>query len=207
MSPNAGVRVAVFPCEPQKLERFCGIVHQQKPLVERRLRRLGVPDADVDDAVQDVFVVLARRLDDVERERERAFVLGTVARVASMRKRTRRRHPEEPSEALDEQPATSVDPEALDAALLAEDLVHGLLARLRTESRAVIMLAELEELPLRDVAARLGIPLGTVNSRLRRARAELRGAVVRMRARERGPRPARDLAISSAYAARPRLSS
>jgi RNA polymerase sigma-70 factor (ECF subfamily) len=106
-----------------------------------------------------------------------------------MRKRTRRRHPEDPTEALDEQPGTSLDPEALSAPFVAEDLVRDLLARLGTESRAVIMLAELEELPLRDVAMRLGIPLGTVNSRLRRARAELRGAVVRMHARDRGPRP------------------
>jgi RNA polymerase sigma-70 factor (ECF subfamily) len=194
MSPVAGLRAPVFPCEPQKLERFHGILQQHQPLVERRLRRLGVPDADVDDAVQDVFLVVARRLDDVELARERAFVLGTAARVASMRKRTRRRHPEEPTEALDEQPGTSVDPEELNAALVAEDLVRGLLGRLRTESRAVIMLAELEELPLRDVALRLGIPLGTVNSRLRRARAELRGAVVRMRARERGPRRSRAVA-------------
>jgi RNA polymerase sigma-70 factor (ECF subfamily) len=194
MFPVAGVRASIFPCEPQKLERFQCIVHEHQPLVERRLRRLGVPDADVDDAVQDVFVVLARRLDDVECERERAFVLGTVARVASMRQRTRRRHPEDLTEALDEQPGTSLDPEALDAAFVAEELVRGLLARLRTESRAVIMLAELEELPLRDVALRLGIPLGTVNSRLRRARAELRGAAVRMRARERGPRRSREVA-------------
>lgn len=188
MSPTTGGRVALFPCERLELERFHAIVHEHQALVERRLRRLGVPDADLDDAVQDVFVVVARRLDDVERLRERAFVLGTVARVASMRKRTRRRHPEDPTEALDEQPGTSLDPEALNAAFVAEDLVHDLLTRLRAESRAVLTLAELEELPLRDVAARLGIPLGTVNSRLRRARAELRGAVVRMRARERGPR-------------------
>jgi RNA polymerase sigma-70 factor (ECF subfamily) len=195
MFPVHGVRTPRFPCEPRQLERFHGIVHQHQPLVERRLRRLGVPDSDVDDAVQDVFVVVARRLDDVELTRERAFVLGTAARVASMRKRTRRRHPEDPTETLDEQPGTSLDPEELSRAFVAEDLVRDLLARLRTESRAVIMLAELEELPLRDVAARLGIPLGTVNSRLRRARAELRGAAVRMRARERGPR--RSVALAS----------
>lgn len=176
-----------FPHEPAKLARFHHILHAHRTLVERRLRRLGIPDADVDDAAQEVFVVVARRLDDVEQQRERAFVLGTVARIASMRKRTRRRHPEEPTEALDDQPGASPNLEELDAGLVAERLVRELLDRLRTDSRAVLLLAELEELPLRDVAARLGIPLGTVNSRLRRAKAELRGAVVRMQARERGP--------------------
>jgi len=185
LMPLAGMQTSTFPREPSKLRRLHAMLQLHQPLVLRRLRRLGVPEADLDDAVQDVFVVVARRLDDVESERERAFVLGTVARVASMRQRTRRRHPEDPTEALDERPSTSFDPESVNASLAAERLVRDLLARLRAESRAVLLLAELEELPLRDVAERLGIPLGTVNSRLRRARAELRGAVVRLRARER----------------------
>jgi RNA polymerase sigma-70 factor, ECF subfamily len=183
-------RAFAFPLDSARLERFHGVVDKHRRLVGRSLLRSGVRAADLDDAVQEVLVVAARRLDDVEPARERAFLLGTVARVASTLRRTRRRHPEDPTEALDDHAAESPNPEELNGAHSAEGLLRGLLDGLRSESRTVLLLAELEELPRRDVARRLGIPLGTVNSRLRRARAELRVAAVRLQARTRFTRTA-----------------
>jgi RNA polymerase sigma-70 factor (ECF subfamily) len=63
-------------------------------------------------------------------------------------------------------------------------LLSSLLAELCDETRTVFLLAELEELPAPEIARELAIPLGTVGSRLRRARADLRQAVKRLNARE-----------------------
>jgi RNA polymerase sigma-70 factor, ECF subfamily len=153
-------------------------------LVLRRLRRLGVPASDLDDAAQDVFVVAARRIDDLLVDCERAFLLGTAARVASTRRRTARRHRQDVTESLEEHHA---EPSALDPhaeLVLARPLLRGLLSGLSDDTRAVFVLAEVEELAAPEIAERLAIPIGTVGSRLRRARNELRGAAKRLSARE-----------------------
>jgi RNA polymerase sigma-70 factor (ECF subfamily) len=59
-----------------------------------------------------------------------------------------------------------------------------MLARLSDDTRAVFVLAEVEELAAPEIAERLAIPIGTVGSRLRRARSELRGEAKRLAARE-----------------------
>ena len=81
--------------------------------VWRTQRRLGVRPADADDAVQEVFVVAARRLGDIENGRERAFLFGIAARVASTRRRTLRRRPEDGELGLIEKPSDDPDPEEL----------------------------------------------------------------------------------------------
>jgi len=152
-------------------------------LVLRRLRRLGVPPADLDDAAQDVFVVAARRLDDLIVDRERAFLLGTAARVASTRRRAARRRREDVTEPFDEHGVGPVLATTAESALV-RPLLSSLLGELCAETRAVFLLAEVEELPAPEIARELAIPLGTVGSRLRRARADLRQAVKRLNARE-----------------------
>lgn len=184
----------VFPRDSASLGRLRGLVREHERLVGRSLRRMGVPARDVDDAAQEVFVVAARRLGEVAKERERAFLLGTASRVASTRKRTARRHPEDPADWLDDRSAAHPNPEELFRLRHAESQLWKLLGAMERDTRDVLLLAELEELPLRDVADELGIPLGTVNSRLRRARNEFRAALKRVMARDAFVRraPARD---------------
>ena len=60
-------------------------------LIWRLLRRLGVPPHGVDDAVQQVFLIAAERLDDIRENSERAFAFGTALRVAqTLRRRSAR---------------------------------------------------------------------------------------------------------------------
>lgn len=173
-----------FPNDPARLARFGRVMRAHLDLVLRRLRRLGVPAADLDDAAQDVFVVAARRIDDVMTDRERAFLLGTAARVASTRRRAARRRREDVTELFDEHDPAHVRTDAAYERALVRPLLSGLLGELGEETRAVFVLAEVEDLPAPEIARELAIPLGTVGSRLRRARTDLKQAARRLAARE-----------------------
>jgi RNA polymerase sigma-70 factor (ECF subfamily) len=166
-------------------ERFRALVDEHFEFVWRSVRRLGVPVADADDAAQEVFVVTARKLGSIEVEREKAFLFGTAVRVASTRRRTRRRHPEDPAETLDARPLDG-DPSPEERVELGEAraLLQGILDGMSDDQRAVFVLAELEETSVRDIAELLALPLGTVSSRLRAARESFATEVKRLSARE-----------------------
>jgi len=136
----------------------------------RFLRRLGLSEADTDDAVQEVILVLARKLERVDAKSERSFIFSTAFRVASdMRKRAKRRR-ETDDEMLRELPTESPDPEvSADSQRLAV-LFDRVLSRLSLELRAVFVLYELEDFTMAEIASSLELPPGTVASRLRRGR-------------------------------------
>lgn len=136
----------------------------------RSLRRLGVPHADVDDSAQEVFMVASRRLDDIEPGRERAFLFGTAARVASTFRRTVSRRREHGGMDLDDTVDPSPDPEQAIARLRSRETLQQLLLDMDLEYRTVFVLFELEQLAVPEIAELLEIPVGTVASRLRRAR-------------------------------------
>lgn len=165
--------------------RFRALVDEHFEFVWRSVRRLGVPSADADDAAQEVFVVTARKLASIEIDREKSFLFGTAVRVASTRRRTRRRHPEDPAETLDARPREG-DPSPEERLELSEAraALQGILDAMNDEQRAVFVLAELEETPVREIAALLDVPVGTVSSRLRAAREAFANEVKRLSARE-----------------------
>ena len=148
----------------------------------RYLRRLGLSDADADDAAQKVFLVLARRLDAVELGKERAFLCGTAVRVCSEHRRSKRRR----REVAEEQVADPVDPrlgpEALADRQRARVLLDQVMDQMDDTLRTVFVLFELEEMSTAQIAELLELPTGTVASRLRRARESFRAIVKRMRA-------------------------
>ena len=183
VGPSSQVADAVFPLGAERETRFRELVARHFEFAWRSLRRLGVAMGDVDDAAQEVFLVAARRLDDFTPERERAFLFGTAVRVASTRRRSARRHPEEPDAALDEHARNELDPEELAELSRARPLLQELLDSMGEELRAVFILAEVEELGLREIAEVLGVPQGTVSSRLRAAREKFQAGVRRLHAR------------------------
>jgi RNA polymerase sigma-70 factor (ECF subfamily) len=136
----------------------------------RFLRRLGIAEADVDDAIQEVILVLARKLEQVEPQSERSFTFSTAFRVASdMRKRAKRRR-EVDEAALADVPSSARDPEASAHEQRMVALFAQVLAQLSLEQRAVFVLYELEEFTMAEIATSLELPMGTVASRLRRGR-------------------------------------
>jgi RNA polymerase sigma-70 factor, ECF subfamily len=141
--------------------------------VWRFLRRLGVGEGDVDDGVQEVILVLARKLDRVEVGSERSFVFSTAFRIASdMRRRAKRRRVLEESAAYDYEGSLSagLDPEASAQQRRLGVLFSQVLEQLSLELRVVFVLYELEDFTMAEIAETLGVPSGTVASRLRRGR-------------------------------------
>jgi RNA polymerase sigma-70 factor, ECF subfamily len=151
----------------------------------RLLRRLGLSDADADDAFQEVTLVAARRLHGVEPTSERAFLLGTALRVTSNLRRRRERRREVPDAVFDFEASPMPDPLALTEQHRMREVLDQMLDQLGDELRSVFVLYEIEGLTLKEMAALLGLPVGTVASRLRRAREQFEAHVARIEARRR----------------------
>jgi len=148
----------------------------------RALRRFGVPSAHVEDAAQQVFIVLANHLDQVKEGSERAYLYGTAVRVASdLRKRMARSREIASAAPMEDHPAPGLDAEHLLDVQRARKALDGVLAEMPMELRTVFVLYEFEELTMAEIAASLEIPPGTVASRLRRARAQFTAAVEALR--------------------------
>jgi RNA polymerase sigma-70 factor, ECF subfamily len=167
----------------QREARFTSIVRAEFDVTWRLLRRLGVPEGDVDDAVQEVIWVLARRIEGIEYGRERAFMLGTAYRVAATARRTLRRRRDTEELPPDSLIAIDEDPESLVAQRQARTLLDQTLETLPMVVRSVFVLFELEGFTMAEIAEILGVPPGTVASRLHRARALFAEAVARLEQR------------------------
>lgn len=160
---------------------FDGVFTAEVRYVWNSLRRLGVRGADLDDATHDVFVAVYRHRHEYDPARSlRAWLFGFAVRVAANHRRARKRRREDPEE-----------DDLADASLQADDrLMEGekrrLLAKgldaLDVERRAMVVMHDLDGLPMPEIAAALGIPLNTAYSRLRLAREDLAAAVRRLRA-------------------------
>jgi RNA polymerase sigma-70 factor, ECF subfamily len=175
------------PAQTDGVDRARALVTQHFQSVWRLLRRLGVPESDAEDAAQQVFLVATGRLVEVPEERERSFLYAAALRVAATANRTRRRRERWISPLADEDaaaPGASIDEQIERREALA--FLDGVLARLDDELRRVFVLSDIEELTASEVSELLGMPVGTVASRLRRARRQFDKCATRLRAeRER----------------------
>jgi RNA polymerase sigma-70 factor (ECF subfamily) len=167
MTPVRASTPADAPADQARLARALAA---HFALVWRSLRRFGVPEPDVDDAAQLAFLTLSERLGDVPDGAERAFLLGTCARLAANQRRKLARRPEDLDAEPDERPSLLPDPEEALAVKEQRALLDRGLELLPLEQRAVFVLFELEGFSLPEIARDLAIPLGTATSRLRRAR-------------------------------------
>jgi RNA polymerase sigma-70 factor (ECF subfamily) len=160
-------------------------VRQHHPFVWRVLRRNGLNPADADDATQKVFLIVLDRLPDIQASSERAFLYRTAAHVASKAQRSVRRRPDTTALGERDEPDGEPLPDALLDQRRARELLDHILRELSGELRAALILFDLEGLTKQEVAEALGIPPGTVASRVRRAREEVEVRVLRYQARLR----------------------
>jgi RNA polymerase sigma-70 factor (ECF subfamily) len=165
-------------------KRLEAMFAQHFDFIWRSLRRLGLREDRADDAAQQVFIVASEKLDSIHPGSERSFLFGTALRVASDVRRSApfRKEIAEADPARDVEGGVRPD-EVLDQRR-ARDLLDRALEVLESDLRVVFILFELEELTMGEIATLLEIPAGTVASRLRRARAEFKGAVTRLQARK-----------------------
>jgi RNA polymerase sigma-70 factor (ECF subfamily) len=141
-----------------------------------------VPTESIDDVVQDTFITASRRHADIREGSEWSFLVGTALRLsANYRRRAAARREVIHTELIDAEASSLPNAEQL---LVEKRLLQELDSALSTLSdahRAVFVLYELEEFSAPQIAELLALPLGTVASRLGRARAKFSRAAARMR--------------------------
>jgi len=159
---------------PQELSCF-EAYQSEFDYLYRTLRRLGVRPEDLEDQAQEIFLVLNRKWQEYDASRPlRPYLFGIAFRVVAAGRRKQQR--EEPRE-LEEVAADGEHPdEALDAART-RALVLRALARIPLPRRAVFVMHDIDETPMREIARALSLPLFTGYSRLRTARREFEAAV------------------------------
>jgi RNA polymerase sigma-70 factor (ECF subfamily) len=157
--------------------RLRGLVDLHIDFVARVLRNSGTPQAEIDDEVQRTFIVAARRLDDIRPGAEKSFLFRIAFNLAAHARRTAARRREVSADQAPEQVERFATPEALTDQKRMRELLDGVLEKMEEPLRAAFVLHEFEEMSTAEIADALGIPRGTVASRLRRARAEFRERV------------------------------
>ena len=164
-------------------QRVGRIFRDNYRLVWRLLRRLGVNHDEVEDAVQQVFLIVAERLDDVRSTSERSFVYGTAIRVASNHRRRAAR--EALADSLDGHISPLPNPSELADHKRAREVLDLILSRMTEELRVAYVLFEIEGFTTPEIAELTGVPLGTAASRLRRARESFRRLIRKSVAEEK----------------------
>ena len=167
---------------------FEALYRQNFAFAWRSLRRLGVPERDLGDAAQDVFLIVYRKFGQLDQQRSlTSYIYAVCLRIASERRRSavqRHEHLAEDADRVDQREVAATHD--LEREQLAERraLLEAALNEMTLEQRAVFTLFELEGRTGEEVAELLGVPAPTVHSRLRLAREIFRRSIERHRARE-----------------------
>jgi len=197
--------VKVFPADPQ-WGHAVSVTHPPIPvalIVERpdvgdvvtehgdflwkTLQRCGVREADVADVLQEVLIVVHRKLPSYDTGRPMPpWLFGICLRVATAHRRLAWVRRERPVEQAPEDPSRPAPPDPEEAASQAQ--ARARLARvldaMDADKRALLVMFEIEELPCDEIAAIVGAPVGTVWSRLHSARRQFEATLARLHARE-----------------------
>jgi RNA polymerase sigma-70 factor, ECF subfamily len=168
---------------PRAIGSFEDVYAEYVGFVWRCLRALGVAEAQIDDAAQEVFLIVHRRLPDFRGDSSmRTWLYGIVRNVASNQRRSRRRKgAAEPLPAELTSQGGTPDQDAQERQAMS--FVQAFAAQLDDKKRDVFILALVEELTIPEVASTLGIPLNTAYSRLRAVREDFR-SVLELKRRE-----------------------
>lgn len=162
---------------PEQGERFHALYRNHFDFVFRNLRRMGVPSGATDDALQEVFLVALRRIDDLhEGTSARAWLSAITLRVASTFRRTQRRRRELPALPESELRSPDAGPFELAARGEAGRVLHAFLEQLDDLNRAIFVMSELEHMTAPEMAHALSMNVNTVYSRVHIARAKFADA-------------------------------
>jgi RNA polymerase sigma-70 factor (ECF subfamily) len=158
-----------------RLERMFRAHHE---LIWRTLRRLGLTADLAADTTQQAYLIAAERLDDIRTGSERAFLFSTAIGLA--RTNFRRSQRCQLQSDMDMHVDPELKSEQLNNRCSALQLMDRIFAKTDPDLVTVFVLFELEGLSAPEIAQLIDIPVGTVASRLRRARSTFRAAARRM---------------------------
>ena len=189
-----GVRTSTLGAAPRPLAlssaqqvQFHALYRDHFDFVFRNLRRLGVPPGATDDALQEVYLVVLRRLPELREDSSpKAWLFAIAVRVASTFRRTQRRRGDVIPllESVIDRAAPS--PFELTARAEARRVLHAFLDTLSEGSRAIFIMSELEQMTAPEISHSLGMNVNTIYGRLAVARAELARVVASAARRDAG---------------------
>ena len=177
-------------CEPvlarsDRNARFRALYDHEFAFVWATARYFGVPPGARDDVVQEVFVVVQRRRGDFEgRSKLETWLFGICLRVIKQHRRRARFRRERPATAGPE-PIDAHTPEHEVEQQQSRQRLERVLAELAPDRRAALVMFEIEGLSTRAIAEVMGVPVGTIHSRLHLARRDFERALARVDRRDR----------------------
>jgi RNA polymerase sigma-70 factor (ECF subfamily) len=173
---------AIAHVDPQAPPDLASVYEAHADFVWLTLQRLGVPSADLEDVMQEVFLVVHRRLPEWRAEGTmQSWLYSICRRLASNYRRRPDNQGGRASLELEVDVASEArDPEQAAVVSEAKDRLDAILARLSDDKRVVFVMFELELKPPSEIAAMLSIPIGTVYSRIHAARQEIERIAARL---------------------------
>lgn len=162
----------------EQQSRMRAIVNENTRFVAHTLYKAGVPQSELDDVIQRTFIAVAGRLQDVQLGSERGFLFQVAINMASHARRNLARRREVCTDELPDDVHVYATPENLTERKQMRELLDDIAGEMDEASRSVFTLYELEGMSTSEIAVSLGIPAGTVASRLRRARTHFRRHVL-----------------------------
>lgn len=148
------------------------------------LKRLGVPDRDLEDVAHEVFMTVYRRFDDYDAARAlRPWLFGIAYRTAARYRDLARNQREvmgDGPEHADETPG----PDEQLVALEGRRLLHRALDSIDLDQRAAFLMHDVDGFSMPEIARALAIPLNTAYSRLRLARERVKATLIRLRTQQ-----------------------
>jgi RNA polymerase sigma-70 factor (ECF subfamily) len=165
-----------------RTQRELALVRAHLPALWRFLRRLGLSPEDADDAAQEIFVIAVAKLDQIEEGRERNFLYGIAVRLVSRFRRSQTIRAAATVRGTDIEEYGSSDPQTDELLDRKEARSHldRIMESMTPDLRTTFALYELEEMTMAEIAVVTEAPMGTVASRLRRAREHFQEAVKRI---------------------------
>jgi RNA polymerase sigma-70 factor (ECF subfamily) len=165
-------------------DEFRTIFDREFTYVWSTLHRLGVAQSDLKDQVQEVFLTVHRILAEYDRARPiRPWLFGIALRIVA---RYRSKRPAYDLVETDEPASSAPLPDETVQAHQERALVTRALSAIAWSRRPVFVMAEIDEVPVTEIASVLDIPLNTAYSRLRLAREEFAAAIERLHGCDEG---------------------
>jgi RNA polymerase sigma-70 factor (ECF subfamily) len=185
-SPEAAGRAATTTLadaeSPLPVPSFQELCARYFEFVWKCARGFGAKSDEIDDVVQDVFLVVQRRHADLKEEGlARSWIYSITRRVVSSQRRRRRQRDSRSGPEIDSLRSPERSPLAVAEHNLEVRVLSALLDGLEERKREVFVLSEILEMSGREIAEMIGVPMNTVYSRLRAAREEFDAAAQRQR--------------------------
>lgn len=167
--------------------RVAELFRREAEFVWRVVRRLGVPDSEAEDVVQEIFLVVAQRLISYEeRGTMRAWLVAITRQVVQHAHRSRFRHERKLQAIPSHPPAPPEDPHQRLESNQAVRLVQQFLSEIEPNQALIFYLSEVEDMSSVEIAASLDVNVNTVYSRLRQARKSFEARIRREALPKRG---------------------